>query len=551
MLHDLKLALRSLSRTPGFTAVVVLTLALGIGANTAIFSVVDAVLLRPLAYHDADRVVVVYGRNPGDDEVSPVPADFVDLRARTRTLEHVAGYREWAFNLRDGDRTEQVQGAMVTADFFRLLGVTPALGRMLTPDGSGRLPGGEVMISDRYWRTRMGASPDVLGRVLLVDGQPFTVVGVMPAAFTLPGDARLWLPSPYAVPPYPLRPNVDPSGRRDTNYFNTIARVKAGSTMEQARAEVFAILGDLAKQHGDDTPVVGATLLPIRVHQVGDSKLALLILFGASAVLLLIACANLANLFLADATSRQREWTVRAALGAGQWRLVRERLVGSLLLAGAGGLCGLLVAIWGVALLQAMAPDEIGAMIESTPDLRVLAFTAVVSLLTGLAFGIGPVLRSARSDLAGALREGSRGAGDSIGRRRVRGLLVISEVALAFVLAIGAGLLGKAFVRVQGVATGLDADRVQTIGLTLPASSYGESARQAEFVRALIERLDALPGVGSASVISRLPLNPGSSSRSIVLEGRNGAAGQELEPDYLTSGPAYLKTMGIALRGGA
>ena len=548
MPHDIRIALRQLVRAPGFAAVVILTLALGIGANTAIFTVVDAVLLRPWAYPDADRVVVVYGQTKDDDEIEPVPGDFLMLRERSRTLRHIAGYREWSFNVRMGDRTDQVTGAAVTADFFPLLEVEPLLGRALRPDPSGHLPAGEAVISESFWRARLNSATDVLGRTLIVDGRPVTVVGVMPSSFKMPAGTQLWLPSAYPVPPHPLHPEQDPSALRDSHYFQTLARIAPGLTAADARSEVQSLLHAIAAEHSEDV-VTGALLRPIRAEQVGDSAPALLILFGAAGVLLLIACANLGNLFLAEATNRQREWTVRTALGAGRWRLVRQRLVGSVMLSTLGGTAGLLVAIWGVALLQAGAPADIAGLIDPSPDLRVLAFTAVISLATGIAFGVGPVLLADRIDLAQGLRAGGSGAGDSTGRRRMRGLLVITEVSLAFVLAIGAGLLGKAFARLQGVETGLNPDRVLTAGLVLPAVKYPDAAAQARFADQLLDRLRALPGIASASVISRLPFNPGSSSRSIEVEGRDASA-EDLGPDYLTAGPQYLQSMGITLLGG-
>jgi len=549
MTHDIRLAIRQLIRAPGFAAVVILTLALGIGANTAIFSVVDAVLLRPWAYPDADRVVVVYGQTKNEDEIDPVPADFLMLRERSHTLQHISGYREWAFNVRMSDRTDQVSGAAVTADFFAMLDVKPLRGRALTPDATGRLAMGEGVISESFWRGRLNAAHDVLGQTLIVDGRPVTIVGVMPAAFKLPAGTELWLPSAYPVPPHPLHPERDPSALRDTHFFHTMARLAPGADAAAARAEVQALLHASAVGHSEEEPVTGALLRPIRADQTGDSAPALLILFGAAGVLLLIACANLGNLFLAEATSRHREWTVRTALGAGRWRLVRQRLVGSLMLSFLGGAAGLLVAVWGVALLQAGAPDDIAGLIDATPDLRVLTFTAVIALATGLAFGVGPVLLADRIELAQGLRAGGRGAGDSVGRRRMRALLVVTEVSLAFVLAIGAGLLGKAFARLQGVETGLNPDRVLTAGLVLPASKYPDGAAQLRFTDQVLDRLRALPGISAASVISRLPFNPGSSSRSIEIEGRDPSA-QDLSPDYLTAAPQYLQSMGITLLGG-
>ncbi|HSE67119.1 MAG TPA: ABC transporter permease, partial [Gemmatimonadales bacterium] len=391
--NDLRREIGVVFKRPRFSIVVILTLALGIGANTAIFTVVDAVLLRPLAYRDSDRLVAVYDHDRAGEKWVPAPAEFLDLQAQAKSLEGVAAFRSWDFNLRHGEGTERADGAVVTADFFKLLDVSPQLGRPLLPDSTGRVPTDQVVISDRLWRTRLGGAPGILGQVLVVDGRPMTVVGVMPRRFQFPHPADLWIASPYRVPTFPLQPDRDPSTLRNTHYFDVFARVARNSSLAQAEADAGRILTEKVKP--EEGEISGAYLVPIRADMTGDSTPALVILFGAAAVLLLIACANLANLFLADATGRQREWTVRAALGAGRWRLVRERLTESLILSLLGGSVGLLVAVWGVTLLQVLAPAEIRDLIDPSPDLRVLGFTAVVSLLTGIGFGVGPALRAA------------------------------------------------------------------------------------------------------------------------------------------------------------
>jgi putative ABC transport system permease protein len=542
-MNDIRLAFRRLAHSPLFTAVAVLTLALGIGANSAVFSVVNAVLLRPLPYPDEGRLMMVYPHD-ADGEETFSPVDFVKFERESRLVSPVAAMREWTFNVSAGGRPEKADGAMVTAGFFAALGVTPELGRVPETVSPGRLSTSEVVISDGYWRTNLGGRADIIGKVIDLNGEPVAVVGVMPPGFDVPIDVQVWRPSPFAVPPTPLRPLEDPAEEVDTHYFEVVGRVRPGTSIEAARAEAGAIVHRNARIENGKPEFDGVSLITLHEDRVGESRPALLLLLGAAGVLLLIASVNLANLLLARAASRSREWLVRSALGAGRWQLAKEQIVESLMLALFGGAAGLLVATWGVASLRALAPPEFQSLIDASPDWRVVGFTMTVALATGLAFGVGPALQSGRGDLASGMREGGRGAVDSRGRRRTRNALAVSEVALACVLAVGAGLLVKAFVKVQRVNEGFEPRGVITMGLTLPQTKYSDPERRAAFTNQVLTRIGALPGVTSAAAISRLPLNPGSSRSDLKVEGREQRP-DDPNPDYLVSTPGYFKSLAI------
>jgi putative ABC transport system permease protein len=547
-MNDIKLAFRRLINAPLFTAVAVLTLALGIGANSAVFSVVNGVLIRPLPYPDEGRLVTMNGHS-SDGPTSFAPSEFLAMQRETRLVSPVAAMREWTFNVRAGDRPEKVDGAVVSADFFKVIGVSPEIGRFPESAGADRLTTSEVVISDGYWRASFGARADILGKVVDVNGEPVSVVGVMPAGYDIPVGVQMWRPSPFSVPPHPLHPLEDPSSLNGTHYFETIGRVQAGVSMPKALAEQNGIMKRIAAGEGAQAEFDGAELVTVHEDRVGESRPALLVLLGAAGVLLLIASVNLANLLLARAATRSREWLVRSALGAGRWQLAKEQLIESVMLSVMGGGAGLLVAIWGVASLRALAPFDLQSLIDPAPDWRVLTFTAVVSLVTGIAFGVAPVLQTAKNDLAAGIREGGRGAVDSRGRRRVRNVLAVSEVALACILAVGAGLLVKAFVRVQSVSEGFEPGGVVTMAITLPQSKYPDDARRAAFTNQVLTRIGALPGVTAAGAISRLPLNPGSSRSDLTVDGREQRP-DDPSPDYLVATPDYFKSLAIPVTRG-
>ena len=547
ILRDARYGARSLAKNPGFTAVAVLTLALGIGANTAIFGVIDAVLLRPLPYPEAERLVKLYGRAETGENVPVAPADFLEQFRRANSFERLAAYRELSFNLTVQERPERVSGTVVTPDFFSVLGVNAQVGRAITAGQDE--PGGPrvVVLSHALWQRWYGRDRGVIGKTVNLDGEPRTVVGVMPEGFQFPAGSELWASSRFAVPEHPLKPTNDPSNRRDTHYFDVIGRLKAGVTQGQAKAEADAIVGRLKQEYGDEEEDVGAAVVPLHEDVVGETRPALMLLIGAVAILLLIACANVANILLARGATRQKEITLRMALGASRVRLVRQLLTESLLLAVAGGGLGVLLALWGLAPLKALIPPDMSDGTALRLDGRVLVFTAVISLGSALVFGLFPALSLADQDLNSVLKEGGRGSASGARSNRARRLLVVSEIALAAVLLTGAGLLTRSFYRLSDVPVGFNPQNVLSAQLTLPQARYPDKNDRALFVRQVTERLSGSPGVSSAAVISRLPLDPGGSTRSVEVQGRTPPPSGDVNPDYLVVSPAYFRSLGIPL----
>ena len=519
-MNDIRFALRRLARTPLFTVVAILTLALGIGANSAIFSVINAVLLRALPYPDEGRLVWVYGHTRDGDQESLDPPQFLAFRREMKSFSGLAAAREWPFNVRAGGDPVRVDGAIVSSDFFSVLGVAPQIGRVPDALNAELLNPGQVVVSDGYWRTDLGARRDVIGSTINISGEPVVITGVMPKGFDVPEGVRIWRPSPYPMPPHPLHPTDDPSNFQGAHYFDAFARIGPGIANAAALAEASAEARRITEKADTADQFTSAEFVTLHEDRVGDSRAALLVLLGASSVLLLIACVNLANLQLARAAARSRDHIVRAALGASRWRLAKEQLTESLLLAIAGGGAGLLVAVWGVTSLRAFAPASLQSLIDPSPDLRVLGFTLLVAILTGAGFGLGPALSGSRTDLASGVREGGRGTSETRARRRVRDVLATAEIALACLLAIGAGLLVKTFAELQKVPEGFDPRGTLTASINLPAVKYGMPEQRAAFVQQALDRIAALPQVTSAGVISRLPLNPGSSRSSLEIFGK-------------------------------
>ncbi|HEX2190751.1 MAG TPA: ABC transporter permease [Longimicrobiaceae bacterium] len=538
LLQDLRYAARALLRSPGFAAMAILTLALGIGVNTTLFSTVDAVLLRPLPYADAGRLVSLWMNEPG---ASVNKETLEALRARTPSLQGLAGYSGWGFTLTGQGEPEALAGAKGTADLFRVLGARPLLGRTFLPeDGEpGRTPA--VVLGHGLWRRRFGGDRGVVGRAITLDGNPAVVVGVMPAEFSFPTrEAELWLPAP-----------VDPANRGDytTGYLTLVGRLRPGGSAEGAAAEARAVARGLRELHPDRyTDAFGreAAVVPLRDTLVGDTGAALLLLLGAVGFVLLIACLNVANLLLVRAAARGREMAVRAALGAGRGRVVRQLLTESSLLALLGGAAGLLLAYWGVQLLGGLLPAELPGADEVRIDARVLAFTAALSLGVGLLAGLAPALLASRTELGGALRERS---GSGAGRGRwswLRSALVPSQVALALVLTLGAGLMLRSFRELRAVDPGFRAGGVLTLRVLPPSAGYAEAERRVAYWDAVLSRLAALPGVESVGAIHLLPLGGSNWNPPLTIEGR------EDRPvvDWRVATPGYFATAGVpVLRG--
>jgi putative ABC transport system permease protein len=553
--QELRFGLRTLRKSPGFAAVAILTLALGIGANTAIYSVIDAALLRPLPYADADRIVVLYQFDENKQQDTPAPADYLDFKRQSHSFENLAAYRGVPVNLSaSGDgassQPERVEGATVTSNFFSALRVQALFGRSISPDLDR--PGGSpvAVLSYGLWQRRFGSDRAILGRHLEIDGEPRTVVGVMPPGFAFPTGTELWMSSRFEVPPHPLNPLKDPATSRGNHYFATFGRLKPGVTLAQASAEVDTIGKRLRQEYPNDEEASGGTVVPLRQDLVGETRPALLILLGAVALVLLIACVNVANIILARGASRQKEMALRIALGAGPMHLLRQLLVESMLLATAGGSLGILFAYWGVLPLRTLVPADMIGGATIALDGRVLAFTLCASLASGLFFGLVPGMRLLWSALNPTLQEGGRDASGGARAKRMRSALVVAEIAMAAVLLIAAGLLLRSFGRLLQVPEGFNPDHVLSLQISLAQARYPQKIDRSNFVKNTLQRVDAVPGVASASAISRLPLNPGTSARSVDVEGRTAPPAGDTSPDYLVITPTYFQTMGVGLVNG-
>ncbi|MBI3667063.1 MAG: ABC transporter permease, partial [Acidobacteria bacterium] len=523
--------------SPAFTAVAVLALAVGIGANTAIFSVVNAVLLRPLPYHDSARLIRVWSSEPakGIPRMGFAPPDFRDLRDQNQVFEGMAAYYFNAFNLAGTGSPERLRGTIVTPNLFSLLGVAPAEGRGFQPEeetfGRHRI----VVLSHGLWQRRFASDPGILNQALQLNGAPYTVVGIMPPQFQFPTDQiELWAPMAFAPD--------DEMNTRDNHFVDAVARLKPGVALEQARANVDTIARRLEREHWENAGI-GAVVESYQEALVGDARRALLILLGAVALVLLIACANVANLLLARAAAREREIAIRAALGAGRFRLLRQLLAESLLLAAIGGALGLLLAYWSLDGLVALGGSSLPRAQEVGIDGRILSFTLGLSLLTGLIFGLAPSLHATRSGLARSLK---------LPRHRLSAsrLLVVSEISLALVLLVGAGLLIRSFHRLLRVNPGFQAEKVWTAQLTLPDSKYRQTRKSAAFIAQLLKEIEALPSVQAAGATTSLPLSSaGGWGKFISIEGRPPATSLEQVPvvQYRQVTPAYFSAMGIRL----
>jgi putative ABC transport system permease protein len=546
LLKDLRYAVRMFAKSPGFAAVAILALALGIGANTAIFSVVNAVLLRPLPYAEPDRVVAVwqdYRARGGPEREWASPTNFYDWRDQNQTFESMAALLGWNPTLTGIAEPEQITGAAISQDMFRVLGVEPALGRAFRPEEDQQ--GGErvVILGHGLWKRRFAADPGVLGQTLSLGGESFTVIGVMPAGFQLPfiTNSELFRP---------MRQVLSPRCGRGCVVLRAVARMKPGITFDGARADMSTIAARLSEQYPEANAGIGATLVPLHEQTVGNVRLALMILLAAVAFVLLIACANVANLLLARATARGREIAIRTALGAGRGRLIRQLLTESVLLALLGGALGLLLAFWLVELLVTFSPDGTPRAREIAVDGPMLVFTLGVALVTGVIFGLVPALQASRPDLNQSLKE-NKGANASGGGHRIRNVLVVAEIALALVLLVGAGLLMKSFVNLLKVDPGFNAENVLTLRVGLPRTRYPEPHQINGFYSQLIERVKGLPGVGSAGATSTLPLGGSNSDTSFIIEGRPVSAGADGPVAWYSSVTTdYFSALGMRLTRG-
>jgi putative ABC transport system permease protein len=540
LVQDLRYAVRSLRKAPAFTLVAVLTLALGIGANSTIFSVVNGVLLQPLPYAQPDRLVIVWGHHTTiGREVASQP-DFLDWRAQNSVFSGMAALAHTSFDLTGVGEPERLRAALTTADFFPTLGVTPALGRTFTPEEETSAGGHVAILSYGFWQRRFGGQPSVVGRTITLSGLPYTVVGIAPAGFRFERDVDVWAPL-----------DVDTKRSRRGDFLTVVGRLEPGVTLDRAQTQMSTIASRLAQQYPETNTSWGVELVPLKDQLVGTVRPALLIFMGAVGLVLLIACANVANLMLTRAASREREMAIRATLGAAQSRLVRQMLTESVLVALVGGALGLLFAVWGVAALRGAQSSLIPRLGEVGVDGPVLAFTVVLSALTGVLFGLAPALRVGRGELHGALREGARGASGGMGVRQLRGALVLAEVALALVLLVGAGLLIKSFDRLQRVDPGFNPDHVLTASIVLPRARYGEVVRQRAFATQLLDALRSTPGVQSAALASDVPMSGGASYLSFSIAGQpDPAPGVVQDAEVFVASPDYFRALGVPLRQG-
>jgi putative ABC transport system permease protein len=516
-LQDLRFGARTLRRNPGFTIVAVITLALGIGANSAIFSVVNAVLLRPLPYAEPDRLMRVFASAPerGLSQTNLSFRHVTALEEENRSFERVGAYTSDSANLTGIDEPLQLNVTRMSAGVLDVLKIYPAAGRNFLPEEDKAGAPHVVILSHNLWKNQFGGAPDVVGRAITLDALSYTVVGIMPAGFNFPGgQIDAWIPR-VSEPSFLNRDAVE----RGAGYLNLVARLKPGITRQQARADVDSIAAnDNAASQLD--LAFGLLAVPLPEVATQGVRPTLYILLGAVGFVLLIACANVANLLLAKAAGRQKEIAVRAALGASRVRLVRQFLTESVLLALMAGALGVALASWGVALLVSAATGNIPRAAEISVDGRVLGFTILIAVVTGVVFGLAPALQASKADLNDTLKDTSRGSGGGSRRARIRGALVVTEVALSVILLIGAGLLIRSFVRLQGVDAGFNPTHLLVANINLPASKYSQPAERAGFYRRLSEDLASLPGVTSVGVVQGLPLTGFDARTPIAIDGR-------------------------------
>ena len=542
IIKDIRYGIRSLLKRPGFTAIALLALALGIGANTAIFSLVNAVVLQPLPYPDPDRLVWAWGtvRN-GASRASVAPLDYLDFRNQNKTFEHfgASGTLPLAVNLTGSGEPERLTASAITGNYFDVFGVRPALGRGFTLENEKAGQDQVTVLSHGLWQKRFGGDPEILNKTLIFDGKPYQVIGVMPAHLRLPQMAELWVPMNFDTNPE--------MKQRRAHFFRPIGRLKAGVSLAQAQADIDAIAGQLEQQFPDTNTGWSLGLISLRQQLIGDTRTIVFILFGAVGLVLLIACANVANLLLVRAAARQKEIALRTALGASRWRIVRQMITESLLLSIVGGALGALVAFWGVQLLVSLSEDSLPATTNVTIDATVLGFTLLISIVTGLLFGLAPASRTMKVELVGSLKDGGRGAEGTL-RNRTRSLLVVFESAIAVMLLIGAGLLVRSLIELQKVDPGFDSNNLLTVRFDLPPQRYEGEGKKANFYQQLETRVASLPGVESVGLITELPLSGQLNDITFTVEGRPPVSPEAaFGTDFRYVNVDYFKTLRIPL----
>ena len=559
--HDIRYALRAFAKNPGFTLAAVLSLAIGIGANTSIFSVANALLLRPLPYKDANRLVILWNRSPGlnitEDWFSP--AQYLDIKNGHHGFEQVAIAIGGNYNLTGEREPERVGVTRVSSNLLPMLGVSAERGRLFVPGEDSPGAAATAVLTDGMWARRYGRDPEMIGKSITINGQPYEVVGILPQRFALPREvlplldgteqADIFLPLPLAPNAAQIRTNED---------YNLVGKLKPGVSVVQAQAELDTITARLRRDYPENYPPNGGltfSIVPLLEQVVGNVRPALLVLLGSVGLVLLIACANVANLQLSRAVARQQEIAVRTALGASRWRIIRQLLTESVLLALGGGALGILMCLWSMQWMRVLGTKSIPRLQDVGIDSRVLLFTVLLSVCSGILFGLAPALRVSRLDLNATLKDASRGSAGTSAvwghGNNVRRLLVVSELALSVVLLIGAGLLMRSFVRLQNVSPGFNAQNVLTFDLTMTGRKYGDKQAILNTYRQLWDRLEHVPGVSASGGVTSLPLSQAYAWTPITVEGRTPLPGEKfLNADERVVGGHYFEAMGIPLRRG-
>ena len=549
LLKDTRYAIRSLIKRPGFVAVAIITLALGIGANTAIFSVINAVVLRPLPYDDPDRLVMVWETIAGNDRRSVAPGNYVDWRDHNKTFAGMSAVFNGNFNLTGNGEPERINGATVTSNLMDVLGVPAQLGRTFQPDDDAHQDRRIVLISDGLWKRRFGVDKDVIGRNITIDEASYTVVGVMPSGFQFPVKSDLWVlgrdRNAVSASLISQFPDNDWTHERDAHFLSVVGRLKPGASLSQAQSDIAGIARRAEQEFPNTNEGLSSNVVSLHTQIVGEVQGLLFILLGAVAFVLLIACTNVANLMLARSVKREREMAIRVAVGAGRWRLVRQLLTESLLLSFAGGLAGLFLSTWVVDLFIKLSPGDIPRLDEAAVDLRLLGFTFVVSLLTGIGFGLLPAFHGTRVRLSSSLKEGGKTTSGRL-HRTTRNVLIASEIALAQILVVGAGLLILSYVRASQINPGFNPLGVLSAKIAPSAKKYPNPKAKAAFYSVVLDRLSHLPGVQSVGMVMNLPLSGASMNRGFRAEGRPEPKPDEnITMDYQVVNEDYFRTMEV------
>jgi predicted permease len=549
--QDMRYAVRGLLRSPGFAIVAVVTLALGIGASTSIFSVVNGVLLRPLPFPEADRLVALYSVQPDGQRDNHSGANFVDIRERSRSFAGLAGHRGMRYAVAGGGTPKLIRGSNVTSDFFAVLGVQALVGRVLSPAVDVLGTERAVVLSHGMWQSDFAGDVEILGQTLKMNDEQHTVVGVMPPGFAYPEDSQFWTSSRYEVPESPVSVGDNPASVRNLSWFSVIGRLAHDVSQEQAQAEMAMISEQLTAEYPESNSAAGDDILLVRLRDaiVGDVRASLFVLLGAVGFLLLIACANVANLLLVRASGRDQEIAVRVALGAGRIRILRQLVTESVVLALAGGVAGLVLALWGTRALLGLAPDGIPRVAEVGVDLTVLGFAFATALGTGLLFGMAPALQSfGRAAARSASISGTRHSAGR-GSNRIRSALIVTEVAVSLLLLVGAGLMVRTLANLMQVDPGFNVDNTLSARVWIPASRYQEDEQVTAFYSETLERVRAIPGVQSAGAILSLPIDAGiNGTFGFAIENRPVAPDEDGPlAEFQIASVDYFETIGIPL----